>query len=416
MSHDTSSLAQDAPVEAGTDSRAALARLQEEALEKDRLLQRTQCVFASLFESLPDTAIVFDRDLGIQMVNRPVPEGCRCHEILFNQPERCEECDLSMVVKSKVKTVTEKKIGSEYYQIHHHPILSHEGEVDGVLEICKSLSRDKDMEQQLLHADKLSSIGQLVSGIVHEINNPNMFIRGNLDVIQEAMKDILPVLDRHAQENANFTVARLQYDFFKEYISIMLQDMIDGANRIKFIIGNLKRFVRKDEGVLGDEVDLNCVVSECLRLAENQIRRMASIHTQLDEDLPSILGNRQKLIQVVVNMLVNSAQAIEKRMGDRAQRGNIWVKTRNLKDQMQIVLEIADDGCGMDEYIKQRIFTPFFTTKRDSGGTGLGLSIASRIIQEHDGRIDLKSELGQGTTFTISLPSRSKHEEQDPHH
>jgi two-component system NtrC family sensor kinase len=109
-------------------------------------------------------------------------------------------------------------------------------------------------------------------------------------------------------------------------------------------------------------------------------------------------------------MLVNAAQAIEKTMGDRAQKGNIWVTTKHLEDQQEIVLEIADDGCGIDEFVKQKIFTPFFTTKRDSGGTGLGLSIASRIVQEHNGSIDLKSEVGKGTIFTISLPYRSKHE------
>jgi len=390
------------------DMTVTVSHLQEELHQKDDLLRQTQSVLSTLFESIPDVAIVFDRDLKMTMINRPIAtRGGHCHEILFNRSEPCEECDLLKVISEKKKSVSKKTIGAEYYQIGHYPILDDAGDATGVLEICKRTTQDQDLEQQLLQADKLSSIGQLVSGIVHEINNPNTFILGNLVVINEAVQDILPILDGYAKTHPGFMVARLKYDFFRDQITTLIQDMVDGANRIKFIVGNLKRFVRKDEGVLAEQVDLNCVVAECLRLAENPIKRTAQIHAQLHEELPPMVGNRQKLIQVVVNMLINAAQAIEKYMGRTGQKGNIWVTTKHLQGQQLIILEITDDGCGMDEFVKQKIFTPFFTTKRDSGGTGLGLSIASRIIREHNGRIDVKSETGKGTTFTIRLPSRS---------
>jgi len=390
------------------DMTVTVSHLQEELHQKDDLLRQTQSVLSTLFESIPDVAIVFDRDLKMTMINRPIAtQGGHCHEILFNRSEPCEECDLLKVISEKKKSVSKKTIGAEYYQIGHYPILDDAGDATGVLEICKRTTQDQDLEQQLLQADKLSSIGQLVSGIVHEINNPNTFILGNLVVINEAVQDILPILDGYAKTHPGFMVARLKYDFFRDQITTLIQDMVDGANRIKFIVGNLKRFVRKDEGVLAEQVDLNCVVAECLRLAENPIKRTAQIHAQLHEELPPMVGNRQKLIQVVVNMLINAAQAIEKYMGRTGQKGNIWVTTEHLQDQQLIILKITDDGCGMDEFVKQKIFTPFFTTKRDSGGTGLGLSIASRIIREHNGRIDVKSETGKGTTFTIRLPSRS---------
>jgi len=390
------------------DMTVTVSHLQEELHQKDDLLRQTQSVLSTLFESIPDVAIVFDRDLKMTMINRPIAtRGGHCHEILFNRSEPCEECDLLKVISEKKKSVSKKTIGAEYYQIGHYPILDDAGDATGVLEICKRTTQDQDLEQQLLQADKLSSIGQLVSGIVHEINNPNTFILGNLVVINEAVQDILPILDGYAKTHPGFMVARLKYDFFRDQITTLIQDMVDGANRIKFIVGNLKRFVRKDEGVLAEQVDLNCVVAECLRLAENPIKRTAQIHAQLHEELPPMVGNRQKLIQVVVNMLINAAQAIEKYMGRTGQKGNIWVTTEHLQDQQLIILKITDDGCGMDEFVKQKIFTPFFTTKRDSGGTGLGLSIASRIIREHNGRIDVKSETGKGTTFTIRLPSRS---------
>lgn len=387
------------------------ARLTEEIWQTDEVLRQTRQMFTTLFKSLPNIAIVLSRNLKIKMVNRPhFKERRQCYEILFNRTERCEVCEGLKVIEEKKEIVTEKKIGSEYYQVHCYPIFDDLGEVESVLEICKPISHDNDMEQQLRQADKLASIGQLVSGIVHEINNPNMFILGNLTVVQEALKDILPVLDQYAAKNPEFIVARLKYDFFKEQITIMLQDMIDGANRIKFIVRELKRFARKDDERLIDEVDLNCVVSECLRLAENPLRRSVNIHTQLAEDLPEITGNQQKLVQVVLNMLINAAQAVENDVGIISQKGNVSVTTRHQNDKHQVILEIADDGCGMDEFTQQQIFNPFFTTKRNSGGTGLGLSISSRIIQEHGGHIDLKSEEGKGSTFTITLPPRNNYE------
>ena len=255
------------------------------------------------------------------------------------------------------------------------------------------------MERQLLQADKLASLGQLVSGIGHEINNPNTFIRGNLSIVQEAMGDIFPILDEHYKSHPDLKIARLSYDTFRQNIPILIDDMVGGANRIKGIVDGLRKFGKRDDGFLNETVNLNLITESCLRLVDNQIRRTADVKVDLQPDLPTIMGNSQKLQQVILNILINASQAIDK------PRGTIKVSSRF--DGKEVVLRMKDNGKGMDEKTISQIFDPFFTTKRHQGGTGLGLSIAYGIIKEHKGRIEVVSEVGAGTTFSIYLPLAS---------
>jgi len=174
--------------------------------------------------------------------------------------------------------------------------------------------------------------------------------------------------------------------------------MAQGANRIKTIVEGLRKFAKRDDGVLNDEVDLNEIIHSCLRLVANQIGRKAKVKLEIDGNIPKVRGNFQRLEQVVVNILINASQAIEKKMGA------IVIRTAFLEKEGENLLRISDDGKGIDEKTLKQIFDPFFTTKRNQGGTGLGLSIAYGIIKEHKGRIDVESKPGVGTTFAIHIP------------
>ena len=136
-------------------------------------------------------------------------------------------------------------------------------------------------------------------------------------------------------------------------------------------------------------------------MVDNQIKRTSDVNVEFDPDLPEVIGNSQKLQQVVVNVLINASQAIDK------PKGNIMVETYR-QNAEEIVVKIRDNGKGMDEKTLKQIFDPFFTSKRHHGGTGLGLSIAYGIIKEHKGRIDVESKPGLGTTFYIHLPVSPK--------
>lgn len=255
-----------------------------------------------------------------------------------------------------------------------------------------------ESQKQLVQSEKLASLGQLVSGIAHEINNPIQFIQGNMQILREAMGDILPILDEKAGNGNGLKIARLKYPFFRSQVQVLLKDMSEGAGRIRDIVKDLKTFARRDEGRLDEEVDLNRVVETSARLVHNKIKHY-NIVRDLAEDLPLLTGSLVQLEQVVVNTLINAAEAL----GDRPD-ATIRIVTRTENGGRQMRLSISDNGTGMTDDIKDRLFDPFFTTKQRIGGTGLGMSITYGIIEEHGGKIEVDTRPGEGTTFHYILP------------
>ncbi len=259
------------------------------------------------------------------------------------------------------------------------------------LEDANKALREKQM--LLVQSEKLASLGQLSAGMAHEINNPIQFIQGNMRIMSEAMDTILPILDRQAETDPDLMVARLKYSFFRQHIRTLLADMSDGTVRIADIVRDLKKFARADEGRLDEEVDVNEVIQSSLRLVHNKIKHHQLV-TDLDPDLPRIRGNANKIEQVMVANLINAAEAL-----GEGQRGIIKVGTATDSGGESVRVYISDNGPGMTEETRQKLFDPFFSTKQRTGGTGLGLSITYGIIKDHNGRIEVDTVLGAGTTF-----------------
>jgi signal transduction histidine kinase len=356
----------------------------------------------TMFEAIPDDVVLIDKNHRIVMTNREdIQPGGHCYEGFFDRERPCEDCRLARILKDKTPLTISMKHDDRYLQVHALPVYNKDHEVDGILEFYRDVTLEKTYEQQLQQADKLASLGQLVSGIGHEINNPNQFIRGNIKIIKQSLDDMLPIVDDHYGSHPDLKIARLKYDFFREHIMTLVDDMAHGSERIKSIVESLRTFARKDEGLLVDTVDINTLIEASARLVHNEVHKRADIETELAPDLPTFIGNSQKIEQVLINLLVNAGQA----MPDDG-RGLIKVRTR--EDQGNIVVKIEDNGKGMTEKTRKMIFDPFFTTKRAKGGTGLGLAIAFKIIDEHNGSISVSSELNVGTTFTIRIPAGKK--------
>jgi len=352
----------------------------------------------TMFRAIPDTVVMLDKNCEIIMTNRDSMEaGELCHRALFNRGVPCENCHLETIRETRAPITAEIQKGDRYYEVHALPVFSKEQEVDGIIEFYRDITNQKIYEQQLQQADKLKTVGELVSGVGHEINNPNQFIRGNIKIIEQALEDLLPIADAHHAANPDFKVARLQYDFFREHVMNLVADITQGSERIKSIVDSLKSFVRKGEGLLNDQVDINNVIRESVRLVQKQVQKTADIEVELADDLPTFTGNAQKLEQVLVNLMLNASQAmLDERRG--------LIRVSSAREEDKIVVKVADNGIGMSEATKKSLFDPFFTTKRARGGTGLGLSIVFRIIQEHRGAINAASSIGKGATFTIHLP------------
>jgi polar amino acid transport system substrate-binding protein len=255
-------------------------------------------------------------------------------------------------------------------------------------------------QAQLVQADKMAALGVLVSGVAHEINNPNGQLLLNLPVVRDAFLDARDVLERHWRENPGFTLGGLPYGAMREELPGMLDEMLEGARRIKRIVEDLKDFARREDAPRHEPVELDAIVRAAARLVDPTIQKATHrFELCLAPDLPRVRGNAQRIEQVVVNLVLNACQALPD--PSRAVR----VSTRRTADAAAVQLLVEDEGVGIPAEHLPRLADPFFTTKRDSGGTGLGLSVSAGIVKEHGGTLEFRSRPGAGTTVVLTLPA-----------
>ena len=362
--------------------------------------------FETMFKAIPDKVLMIDLNWDVIMSNRDdILPGEKCFRACFNRETPCINCRLTKIVKNKTPITVTFRDKDQYLEVHALPVFNKNEEVEGIMEFYRDVTLEKTYEQQIQQADKLASLGQLVSGIGHEINNPNQFIRGNIKIVKQAMDDMLPIVDEYQETHPDLKIARLKYSFFREHIMTLVDDMGHGSERIKGIVEGLRGFARKDEGLLVDNVDINTLICATQRLVQNEVHKHGEMQLELSENMTTFPGNSQKIEQVLVNLIVNAAQAIPDDT-----KGLITVSSS--MDKNTVVVEIEDNGKGMDEKTQRQIFDPFFTTKRAKGGTGLGLAITYRIIEEHGGNISVSSKPGIGTKFTIRIPVADSAEEK----
>jgi polar amino acid transport system substrate-binding protein len=254
-------------------------------------------------------------------------------------------------------------------------------------------------QQQLVQADKLAALGVLVSGVAHEINNPTGLILLDVPILKRAHADMARILQEHYNAEGDFTVGGIPYTEMREEIPRILDEMQEGAQRIKRIVNDLKDFARRDDLADKARLDLNEVVRTALRLVDPTVRKATtSLRTDFEEHLPPVWGNAQRIEQVVVNLVLNACQALPD-----PERG-ISLTTRFNRATSRVLLIVRDEGVGIDGENLSRLTDPFFTTKRESGGTGLGLSVSDGIVKDHGGQLTFDSTPGAGTTVTLSLP------------
>ncbi len=254
-------------------------------------------------------------------------------------------------------------------------------------------------QEQLMQTNKMVSLGTLVSGVAHEINNPISSVMLNIQVFDKFWRAVQPILDSYHEQNGNLEVGPMAYPQLRERMPKLLLFSQEGVERVKRIVGDLKDFSGQKPSDLRETVNLNQVVEKAVGLIASLIRKATSnFQLDLDENLPTLQGNSQRLGQVVINLVVNACQALtEPSQGLR-------ICTGYLEESEEIFLEVRDSGIGMTAEVLARIKDPFFTTRRDSSGTGLGLSISDTIIRNHGGWLDFSSEPMHGTTATILLP------------
>lgn len=273
-------------------------------------------------------------------------------------------------------------------------------------ELKSAYAELQSTQAMMVHSEKMKSLGELVAGIMHEINNPINFIYGNMTHLSNYSNDLIQVIEEYTKYNESLKqeekedIEKLKEEIDYEFLKTDLPDLIksckEGADRAKNIIQDLKSFSRMEEVAITD-VDIPHEIDTTLNILHNKIKNKAEVHKEYMENVPKIEAFGGQLNQVFMNILDNAVGAIK-------ETGDIWIRINPDNNYKNLIIEIEDNGAGMDEETTRKVFNPFFTTKPVGQGTGLGLSITYKIIKNHQGDIKCQSELGKGTKFIITLP------------
>jgi len=266
------------------------------------------------------------------------------------------------------------------------------------LKLRATISKLESTQNQLIHNEKMASLGLLSAGVAHEINNPIGFITSNLHVLKE-YSDIFKNAFDHIQESSPILInnnPKLAKDlsYAREDLDQLVSSCIEGVNRIADITMSLKAFSKKEKDDFSS-INLNEVIKSSLKIVWNQLKYDHLVIENLLVNLPEILGNYGQLQQVLVNLFVNSAQSM-------LESGELTITSTEIEHYVEV--SVTDTGCGMDKSVIKRLFEPFYTTKSEHKGTGLGLSVSYAIIEKHNATISVNSEPNVGSTFTLRFP------------
>ncbi|MDQ1292281.1 MAG: two-component system, NtrC family, sensor kinase [Actinomycetota bacterium] len=304
----------------------------------------------------------------------------------------------------------------------------------GVIGVGADVTRVRYLERKLAQANRLESIGQLAAGVAHEINTPMQYVTDNTRFLAEIFDEVTGTLRRTAtllgEEMAELLradpdspvnaevqrvredLAQIDLDFIVTEVPQALTQTMEGLERVTHIVRAMKDFSHPGQGLV--ETDINQAIQTTVDISRNEWKYVARLELDLDPQTGIIPCHANEFKQVILNLIVNAAQAIEEKReaGSTAVVGNIRIATRRQEDRVRI--EVIDDGPGMSEDTQRRIFDPFFTTKEVGKGTGQGLSLAyATIVQQHRGTLDVVSCPGHGAQFTITIPLDLENEEEE---
>ena len=405
---------------------AALNRRDEQnrtLAEELRIAQKMEAKeeWERTFDTVPDLIAIVDMDAKIVRINRAMAErfgvakeaaaGRKCFEA-FRDIELfdivCRHGVLSEHGLAQGREVYEPRLDSHFW-LTVTPLRKVDGDFAGYVVVARDISERKKAEEErkliqakLIQANKMTSLGLLVSGMAHEVNNPNNNVKLAAHLLSRAWQDIGPILEEYYRKAGDFVIGGHPFSLVKESLPGYIAGIADSSRRIEGIIRNLRDFVRKGKANVSSLTDVNMVVTVSAAILNFQIKRLTNrFSLELSEGLPPVRGNAQLLEQVVINLIMNAIQALPDK------ECAVTVATFSDPVTGEVVIRVADEGSGMTDDVRQRIFDPFFSTKLDRGGTGLGLAISNVIVQDHKGSLEFDSLPGAGTSAEVRLPAAS---------
>jgi len=381
-------------------------------------LMDNQEILKAFLDAIPNPAFLVETSEIVIMANKAFPEsfeieggeqiiGANLSDFLSHEVMERRKAYVDKVITTKKPLYYESIDNGKTLNHHIYPVFDSRGEVTRLANLDFDVSYRKQMERQLIQSEKLASIGFLVSGVAHEINNPNNFITFNIPILRDYLKELAPIIDGYAENNPDFKPFGMAYPEFKEDLFKILDNIELGSRRINSTVSDLRDFSRKKEKTVSIPIAIKEVIEKAVSISRGKIGRMVkTLEVSIPEDMPRVHTDPETVEHILINLLINAAQASDKEdswVVINARMGDSWGKS--------FIIEVKDNGSGMDKETTAKIFDPFFTTKPQGVGTGLGLTLCQNLAATLEGRMEIESEPGKGSTFRLLLPGEERRAE-----
>jgi signal transduction histidine kinase len=302
--------------------------LAEEALrQSEERLRTSNALLQEVFDGISDPLVMLDDQLLVKIVNKAARAyfglsededvfGRPCHEALRRMPTTCSDCLYPFPAKGEQPLAFERKgviDPNRFEQVVVYPVVNEAGGRQAAIIRISDITQSKLLERQLVQSEKLASIGLLVSGVAHEINNPNSFMSFNIPILREYLEELMPIIDAYAEEHPGFELFSMNYQEFRQDIFGLLDNMEHGSNRINRIVSDLKDYARKRDKTELRWIELKTVIDKAVNICRSEIRKkIKSFEVQIADDMPKIFSDPEALEQVLINLLINAAHASER--------------------------------------------------------------------------------------------------------
>lgn len=366
-------------------------QLEQRVQERTRALKGALSQTAAIVEHLADGIVAFNQEGELSTYNKAFATFAQVasrNQNNLQYPDYVQDLKKRCLATQELQTIELCLNKDKTLIAHASPIMletqDKKLELNGCVVLIRDVSSERrlsQVEEQLAISEKMSALGTLAAGIAHEINNPLTYVMSNLEMIRDDLGD-----------RAEFTLEK-----HAELLELSVE-AIEGLERIAKIVQELRSFMRSSERSLS-EVKLSVTIKSALSLATPELRLNTEVICEVAQEVSNVYVDEGQLVQVLVNLLINAAQAFE---DQNPNHNRIWIRASEAEDQM-VLLEVEDNASGMPPEVARQAFDPFFTTKT-AVGTGLGLAICHKIIHGFGGSIQLESELGRGSCFKILLP------------
>ena len=365
-----------------TELRTALDQLKQEIEQHEiikRALRESEENLLTFLNSIPEIAFLIDSS-GIILTGNmalaaelgkdaKVPIGENIYNLLSSEMSKSTKSRVEEALRSKRPVNFEDEKNGRIFNSYIYPVFDDMKEVTRLAVLSFDVGRQRMIERRLVQNEKLASLGLLVAGIAHEINNPNNFITFNTPILRRYITEMLPVIQNHAESTPDYEICNMSISELKEDIYELLDNIEYGSKRINATISNLRDFSRTHDHTAISSTDINKVIKRVVSLCSGELKKSVSrFELKVPENLPLVVTHPEALEQVLVNLIINACQAQDK------EHSRLELSVSQSTDPNEsLIIEVCDNGCGMDNTIEEKAFDPFFTTKDIGKGTGLGL-------------------------------------------